>query len=78
MTLPDKSPGNYRGLRHTSSGMLKRRRSEDRDYDDATAERAAAKKRRTGPRRNLLDISDELVLRILSHLSTRDLLRSER
>jgi hypothetical protein len=53
--------------------MPKRRRSDE----DAGGENVRAKRSRTGSRRNLLDISDEILLRILSYLPTRELLRAE-
>jgi hypothetical protein len=52
--------------------MGKRRRSDDND--DV---RRSVKKSRTGSRRNLLDISDEILLRVLSFLPVKDLLRTE-
>lgn len=61
----DTEPGRY-------PIMPKRRRS---DEDEAGS---CVKRTRTGPKRNLLDISDEILLRILSVLPTRDLLRAER
>ncbi|OCT45530.1 F-box domain containing protein [Cladophialophora carrionii] len=54
--------------------MPKRRRSDE----DVAGEYARAKRGRTGSRRNLLDISDEILLRILSYLPIRELLRTER
>jgi hypothetical protein len=49
------------------------------DFDEGHSSCAPSSKRaRIGPRRNLLDISDEILLRILSYLPTQDLLRTER
>ncbi|EXJ61087.1 hypothetical protein A1O7_05240 [Cladophialophora yegresii CBS 114405] len=53
--------------------MPKRRRSDEDVGEDC----ARAKRSRTGSRRNLLDISDEILLRILSYLPPRELLRTE-
>ncbi|KIX99189.1 uncharacterized protein Z520_04765 [Fonsecaea multimorphosa CBS 102226] len=53
--------------------MPKRRRSED----DIGKQPAPAKRSRTGSKRNLLDISDEILLRILSFLPIKDLLKTE-
>ncbi|KAK4947384.1 hypothetical protein LTR10_013752 [Elasticomyces elasticus] len=55
--------------------MPKRRRCDDNDSQ--AAEQYTIKRCRTGPRRNLMDISDEILLRILSGLEIKDLLRSE-
>lgn len=55
--------------------MPKRRRCDD-DANEA-AEQFTIKRCRTGPRRNLMDISDEILLRILSSLEIKDLLRTE-
>ena len=52
--------------------MGKRRREDDKD--DV---RRSGKKSRIGSRRNLLDISDEILLRVLSFLPIKDLLRTE-
>ncbi len=52
--------------------MGKRRRPDD---DDVVGR--SVKKSRTGSRRNLLDISDEILLRVLSFLPIKDLLRTE-
>lgn len=56
--------------------MPKRRRGDD--DNDQVSEQFTVKRCRTGPTRNLLDISDEILLRILSSLETKDLLRTER
>ncbi|KIW13616.1 hypothetical protein PV08_08807 [Exophiala spinifera] len=53
--------------------MGKRRRS-----DDSNDIRPTVKRCRTGSKRNLLDISDEILLRVLSFLPIKDLLRIER
>ncbi|KAJ9638609.1 hypothetical protein H2204_004085 [Knufia peltigerae] len=53
--------------------MAKRRR-----VDDSNDTRPPVKRCRTGSKRNLLDISDEILLRVLSFLPTQDLLRTER
>ncbi|KIW28824.1 uncharacterized protein PV07_04690 [Cladophialophora immunda] len=53
--------------------MPKRRRSDE----DTGKLPAPAKRSRTGSKRNLLDVSDEILLRILSFLPIKDLLRTE-
>ncbi|KAH0828466.1 hypothetical protein FOPE_01559 [Fonsecaea pedrosoi] len=53
--------------------MPKRRRSND----DTGKQPAPAKRSRTGSKRHLLDISDEILLRILSFLPIKDLLKTE-
>lgn len=49
-----------------------------RGADDGDREHRAVKRIRTHPKHNLLEISDEVLLRILSYLPTSDLLRAER
>lgn len=51
--------------------MPKRRRN-DNDEVQPTFKRS-----RTGPRRSLLDISDEILIRVLSFLTVQDLLKLE-
>ncbi|EXJ65813.1 uncharacterized protein A1O5_11054 [Cladophialophora psammophila CBS 110553] len=53
--------------------MPKRRRCDE----DPDKQPAPAKRSRTGSKRNLLDISDEILLRILSFLPIKDLLKTE-
>ena len=53
--------------------MPKRKRS----VEDTDVEPVGYKRTRKGSRRNLLDVSDEVLIRILSHLPTNDLLNSE-
>ncbi|KAJ9601997.1 hypothetical protein H2200_013556 [Cladophialophora chaetospira] len=53
--------------------MPKRRRIES----DGIAEHSSVKRGRNGPKHNLLEISDEILLRILKYLPTKDLLRAE-
>ncbi|KIW99431.1 uncharacterized protein Z518_11170 [Rhinocladiella mackenziei CBS 650.93] len=51
--------------------MSKRRRRDEAEV------RPCSKRPRTGPRLNLLDISDEILLRVFSFLTPKDLLRTE-
>ncbi|OAP57856.1 hypothetical protein AYL99_08594 [Fonsecaea erecta] len=53
--------------------MPKRRRSDD----DVGKQPTPTKRSRTGSKRSLLDISDEILLRILSFLPIKDLLKAE-
>lgn len=54
--------------------MPKRARTESDDVVD----RASVKKCRVGPRRSVSSLSDEILLRILSFLTFKDLLVAER
>lgn len=55
--------------------MVKRRRE---DADDDCVAHLALKRIRTGPRHSLSNLSDEIIIRILSFLTVKDLLRVER
>lgn len=62
-----------RSGRDMAAEMSKRKRG----VDDGDGEHRAVKRIRTRPKHNLLEISDEVLLRILSYLPTSDLLRAE-
>ena len=57
---------------------MKRRRSETEDDAPPLLKPSGTKRQRTGSKRNLLDISDEILLRILSYLPVQRLAITER